>query len=327
MFNLVGFKDQFDYLIQHYLNRNLHSSIIFHGPKGIGKKTFINKFVSEILSIDYKNESYLHHINLYKNNSHPNIKILERLTDQKSKKIKNNITIEQIRSINKFIKESPSINNLPKIIIIDSADDLNTNSANSFLKNLEEPSNNTFIFLISNHLSSLLPTIRSRCLKLKFSNHNYEDYKKIINEQIEFISEDETNFLFDLTYGSPGISISLYEENILEIFEQTLNSLSVGYIDENCIELAEFTSKFDNDKFKSYLLLLKSILVIIKKIKNDNNVINSLISDRLKKLVNLSSILTTKNIIDRFDFLSNNENDIFTYNLDKKLFMLKFLVS
>ena len=45
------------------------------------------------------------------------------------------------------------------------------------------------------------------------------------------------------------------------------------------------------------------------------------------KLVNLSSILTTKNIIDRFDFLSNNENDIFTYNLDKKLFMLKFLVS
>ena len=93
------------------------------------------------------------------------------------------------------------------------------------------------------------------------------------------------------------------------------------------LSLSEFVSKFDNDKFKSYLLLLKSILVIIKKIKNDNNVINSLISDRLKKLVNLSSILTTKNIIDRFDFLSKNENDIFTYNLDKKLFMLKFLVS
>ncbi len=327
MFNLVGFKDQFDYLMQHYSNHNLHSSIILHGPKGIGKKTFINKFVSEIISIDYKNESFLHHINLYKNNSHPNIKILERLIDQKNKKIKNNITIEQIRSINKFIKESHSINNLPKIIIIDSVDDLNINSANSFLKNLEEPSSNTFIFLISNHLSSLLPTIRSRCLKLKFNNHNYENYKKIINMQIENISDDEINFLFDLTYGSPGISISLYEEDLLEVFEQTLNSLSAGYIDDNCIELAEFISNFDNDKFKSYLLLLKSILVTIKKIKNDNSLLNSLISDRLKKLVNLSSILTSKNIIDRFDFLSNNEKDIFTYNLDKKLFMLKFLVS
>ena len=46
-------------------------------------------------------------------------------------------------------------------------------------------------------------------------------------------------------------------------------------------------------------------------------------SDKLKLLENISSGFTIKNIIDRYDFLSKYENDLFTYNLDKRIFILR----
>ena len=46
--------------------------------------------------------------------------------------------------------------------------------------------------------------------------------------------------------------------------------------------------------------------------------------EEVKDVIN-PKILSKQNIVDRFYFLTNNENDLFSYNLDKKLFMLKFL--
>ena len=48
-------------------------------------------------------------------------------------------------------------------------------------------------------------------------------------------------------------------------------------------------------------------------------------SNKFKLVENISSAFTIKNIIDRYDFLSKYEHDLFTYNLDKKTFMLRLL--
>ena len=69
------------------------------------------------------------------------------------------ITIDQIRNLNSFFHES-SIDGMSKFIIIDSTDDLNINASNALLKILEEPKNDTYIFLIShNHwdITEILP--------------------------------------------------------------------------------------------------------------------------------------------------------------------------
>ena len=74
-------------------------------------------------------------------------------------------------------------------------------------------------------------------------------------------------------------------------------------------------------------MLLKTILVTLSKLKVDNNETNDYLSNKFQTLKELSYALSMQNIIDRFEFLSNNENDLFTYNLDKKLFILKFLTT
>ena len=55
-----------------------------------------------------------------------------------------------------------------KIVFIDNAEYLNLNSSNSLLKSLEEPSRNTFFFIIYNDASSIIDTIKSRCIQFKF---------------------------------------------------------------------------------------------------------------------------------------------------------------
>ena len=134
MTSLVGFENELKLLVDNFKSNSLHSSIILNGEKGIGKKTFINKFLNDIFINSLEGKNYLHHLNLLNNNTHPNVRIIERIFDNKSKKIKSNITIEQIRNLKKFVNESPSIKNLSKFIIIDSADDLNVNAINSLLK-------------------------------------------------------------------------------------------------------------------------------------------------------------------------------------------------
>ncbi len=327
MNNLIGFDTSFNKLLENYKLMNLHSSIIFYGPKGIGKRKFVNNFINEIIKINFEYNDLSHHNNLFLKNSHPNIMILEREIDLKTKKLKKYINIDQIRALKKFINESVSLKKMSKFIIIDSVDDLNINSANSLLKNLEEPNQNTFIFLICHHLSSLIPTIRSRCLKIKMNKHNLHDFKKILLDNIDIDNEDEINFLYDLTHGSPGSAISLYEDEILDIFEITINSLISNEINKDKVNLSNLLADLENDRFQNYISFLKSILIILNKIKDNNYDSNFFLSKKLNILNNASNYLTKKNIIDRFEFLTNNERDLFTYNLDKKLFMLKFLAN
>jgi DNA polymerase III subunit delta' len=55
-----------------------------------------------------------------------------------------------------------------RIVIIENADMMNNQTANAFLKTLEEPPDNTLIILITERLPHLLPTIQSRCQPLYF---------------------------------------------------------------------------------------------------------------------------------------------------------------
>jgi len=70
-----------------------------------------------------------------------------------------------VRGIIDFLHLKPAASPW-RVVIVDSADDLNRNSANALLKILEEPSANTVILLLSHAPQALLPTIRSRCRKL-----------------------------------------------------------------------------------------------------------------------------------------------------------------
>ena len=325
MIELIGFEKEYNDLLNRYVSNNLPNSILIHGLNGIGKRTFLNKLVKNILNIEFKDNNLDHHLNLFKNNTHPNIKIIEKEIDSKTGKIKTNITIDQIRRLKTFLNSTSIIQNSSKIVIIDSADYLNISSANSMLKILEEPKENTYIFLISNQISLLLPTIRSRCLKIKFNTHNLTNFTNIIKNNIDEISNEEINFYFELTYGSPGNTILYYNNDFLDIFQLSIKCLLSNDLDDDKINLSNILSKLNNDDFNNYLSMLKFILIVANKLKvnrDDKSLVNM---PNYLELESLSTNLSKKNLIDRFDYLTNNQKELFSLNLDKKIFILNFL--
>ena len=46
MIDLIGFEKEYSDLLNRYESNNLPNSILIHGLSGIGKRTFLNNFVT-----------------------------------------------------------------------------------------------------------------------------------------------------------------------------------------------------------------------------------------------------------------------------------------
>jgi DNA polymerase-3 subunit delta' len=326
MKKVIGFDQEFDSILNQLLDNKLSNSLLLTGNKGIGKKYFILQIIEEYINKKVVSSQTQHHLSLLKNNSHPNIIIAEKEIDEKTKKLKNFIVIDQIRKINQFCLETSIIEDIPKFILIDCADDMNINASNALLKILEEPKLNTYFFLISHQPSSLLPTIKSRCLKINLPNHNYDNFSNIIEISNNDINEETKKFLYDITNGSPGL-INEYEfDEILNIFERLINLIEdKDPFSESNNDTIKFLSSLDNDQLKIFLSFIKFILITINKIKLGINITKNYLSDSVLKIQTISDKISSDIIQRKLDYLINNENDLFTFNLDKKIFMINFI--
>ena len=326
MKKVIGFDQEFDSILNQLLDNKLSNSLLLTGNKGIGKKYFILQIIKEYINKKVVSSQTKHHLSLLKNNYHPNIIIVEKEIDEKTKKHKNFIIIDQIRKINQFCSETLIIEDIPKFILIDCADDMNINASNALLKILEEPRLNTYFFLISHQPSSLLPTIKSRCLKINLSNHNYDNFSRIIKISNPDIDEETNKFLYDISNGSPGL-INEYEfDEILNIFERLINLIinKDPFSDSNN-DTIKFLSTLDNEKLKVFISFIKFILITINKIKLGINIAKDYLSKSILKIETISDKISIDIIQRKLDYLINNENDLFTFNLDKKIFMINFI--
>ena len=319
---LIGFEKILSTLKENIINKTLSNSLIFYGNKGIGKSTLAFFLMNNVFDEIYKENPLSNHISLIYNNSHPNVRILRKEYDEKTKKYKNSIIINQIRELESFIYQF-SIDGSPKFIIIDNSDDLNINSSNALLKILEEPKKNIYIILITNIISKLLPTIRSRCIKFKFSDPTFDQFNEIISNQEELIDKNILKFLYDLSEGSPGLAIQLYSENFREIFDHLIEIFKEKKsLSSNILQLSNQVGTYSNDQFILFLSLIKFIIVHTTKINLGIDIQKNFISDISKSLLEMSKYLDNQISQKILEYLNTYEKDLFIYNLDKKIFIL-----
>lgn len=152
------------------INGQMPHAWVFGGLKGIGKATLAWRVAKALLQ---RGRSRAPLDTLDSDPGHPAVRrlmsgaqadvlSLKRPTDAKTGKIKNDLTVDEVRRLGDFYSRHAGEGGT-RIAIVDSADDLNRNAANALLKTLEEPPPDSLLILIAHRPRALLPTIRSRC--------------------------------------------------------------------------------------------------------------------------------------------------------------------
>ncbi len=153
--------------------------------------------------------------NLIARGTHPDILTIKRLPKDAAKdddepdanaELKRSITIEQIRNLQASLTTRPGLAD-KRVIIINSADDLERGGANALLKSLEEPPADTYFLLISHASDRLLPTIRSRCQMLRFEPLDHAQMTAALSDAAPDIDHADLQALIRAGKGSPGQAI------------------------------------------------------------------------------------------------------------------------
>lgn len=149
---------------------------IVSGPPGIGKATLIYSFASEVLALGEGAPEQARR--LIAAQAHPRLMVMRRTLNAQTKKLRTRIAVDDVRRLKTFL--GTTAGEAWRVVIVDSADDLNASSANALLKSLEEPPPRTLFFLIASSAGRLLPTIASRCERLKLSPLALEDTRRVV---------------------------------------------------------------------------------------------------------------------------------------------------
>jgi DNA polymerase III subunit delta' len=149
-----------------YQTKRLPHALLLKGTHGLGISQFARQFAATLLCdapiehgmVCKQCKSCL----LYQAGNHPELARIE--PEDRGKSIK----IDQIRALAEFVTLKSHYGHF-KIVILDPAEAMNRNAANSLLKTLEEPPPGTLLMLVS-HRPMLLPvTVRSRCQSVNFN--------------------------------------------------------------------------------------------------------------------------------------------------------------
>ena len=214
-----------DFLDAHAAGR-LHSGWLITGPRGTGKATLAWKIATFLLADPEPGMFGDHSLDvdpehpdarLVQAGAHPRLTVIRRPWDDKTKKLKSEITVEAVRGLKSFFHMSAADGGR-RVVIVDAADEMNRNAANAILKELEEPPARTTILLIAHQPSRLLPTIRSRCRELRCTPLSAPDLAAALAQAGFEVSAADS--LAALAGGSPGDAIRLLKHDGLPLYAE-----------------------------------------------------------------------------------------------------------
>lgn len=231
-------------LLDAFNSGRMHHAWLITGPKGIGKATLAHRFARFVLTHGKKDDGPglfgdalptedPTSLEVSADNpvfqrivagGHADMLVIERRLNEKTGKMKTVIDVDSVREVGGFLRLTPAEGGY-RVVVIDSADEMNPNSANAVLKVLEEPPKNALMLLISHNPGRLLPTIRSRCRTLKLRPLDHSLVTSLVRTYAAEVMPEDAERLAVLSDGSIGRALGLVEEGGLELYNELLGLL------------------------------------------------------------------------------------------------------
>ncbi len=210
-------------ITEELLNKN-DGVILLTGPEGVGKFSFI--------------QEYLKNKNWEKIIVHSNEDFLKIETARKIVSLANKRSEKRIIVINDFHK-------------------FLSLTQNTFLKTLEDSLTKTIFVLISHKEEKILPTIKSRSLKIKFSLVDQEETRKALEEKK--FSDEEIKLALEIYPYQPGKALNFLEnKKLFKIFQKLFSTNDKILLFDELEKILEQKESFNFKSFlESYLLYLR----------------------------------------------------------------------
>jgi len=199
----------------------LHHAWLLSGPTGIGKATFAYHAARMLLAQGGPGDlGGDQSARLVANRAHPRLLVMRRFHDPKTKKFTTTIPVDEVRKVRPFVGKTAEAGSW-RVVLIDTANDLNNAAANALLKVLEEPPRQTVFLLVTPEPGRLLATIRSRCRTLSFEALKSGAFAKAVNQALlaredgvqTTLSPDRMVHLEHIAQGSVGRALVLTDQD------------------------------------------------------------------------------------------------------------------
>jgi DNA polymerase-3 subunit delta' len=320
---IVGHSDKIEHMIKAHNRGRLAHAYIFHGPGGIGKKAVAMALIKYIFcenssykDINKDSCSLCASCRKLESGNHPDLILV--------KPERSVIKIGMIRELQKKLHYGKYEAKL-RFCIIDDAENLRKEAANALLKTLEEPSDDVIIILVTSKLNILLPTIISRCQKLRFNPLGMDVIKSELIRR-HALKDDEADVISAFLQGSFAKMVSEDLNEIIQLRRRLVDKVKEVSLN-NIADIVNFSSEIGGEDKET----LVGAVEVIKTFYRDavmikNGIRDNLINRDIKSDINKIALETTCDGLFNKINIMNQIQGLLMANVNKKLAIESMLI-
>ena len=221
------------------------------------------------------------------------------------------ISIDTIRQMQKEIAYRP-FEGRKKVYIILDVDKMTIPAANSLLKTLEEPPQDTILVLTTSNPYSLLDTIRSRCQLVFFGKLPPNEIETYLIEKYQS-KANQARLISRLADGSLGRALKLVDKELSSDRDEALKFIDTAF-NGNVITLLDFVEKMSKNNERAHLIHLLDILLLwfrdifLLSENSDENLLTNI--DMLSKITKMEQNYSLRGIEATINLIEEIKNSI-----------------
>lgn len=313
----------------------LHHAWLLAGPQGIGKATLAYRVATAALAAPNERDAFGLSLSVdpasvavrqVRAMSHPGLLVIRRQYNQKDKRFPQSISVEEVRRLRAFLGLRGG-DDAWRVVVVDSADELNVNAANALLKSLEEPPERTLFLLVTSEPGRLLATIRSRCRSLDLKPLAPADLAAAAGQALKAVERelptgDALVTLTRLADGSVRRFLSLEEGGGLALYQE-IYGLLAGLPDVSWPKIHQLADTLSSNsaevRFELFFELLLELLArIIRAAATGEGASEDVrLSERLTSPERLATLAEV------WETVAREKAETVALNLDRKTLILR----